>query len=368
MRLIERLQQTQPILCGRGGEHVGVPGVHRGDTGRGECAVAGPGVLVGFHDDGDIAGLQRAAGEGGAAGEQCADIGGQVAADVLAQAIDADGAGALAAAGHHPQPERIVARCAGQPVSLMMRGDVVHDDSRPAELRATQHHLQPLHQGGVAAPVDAEGLLVPCGLGGPQVGVDIAAAEGVDGLFGIADQDQRRLPGERPLDHLPLHRVGVLELVDHHHRPALRHPDPGRRFGVGQRIGEPGQQIVIAQHAAAALTDLQLLQHIPCEAQAFGGEGVRVGIGRAELSRRVAHHLGRQFAGVAVAQPGCVGVIAEPGQVQVVDNLGHQLVEAFHQGDAAVAVTGHSERFQHDVAELVCRRDGGAVEPCQRVT
>ena len=137
-------------------------------------------------------------GERGATGQQRADIGGQVAADVLAQAVDADGAGALAAAGHHPQPERIVAGRAGEPVALMMRGDVVHDDAGPTELRAAQHHLQPVHQGGVTAPVDAEGLLVPGGLRGPQVGVDIAATEGVDGLLGVADQDQRRLPRGRP--------------------------------------------------------------------------------------------------------------------------------------------------------------------------
>ncbi len=214
-------------------EHVGIPGVHARDTGLGERGVAGPGVLVGLDDDRDIAGLQRLAGEGGAAGQQRADIGGQVACRcVHAGRSIADGRGCSCVPRVTP-PATGTARCAvrpGQPVALVMALTLVHDDAGAAQLRAAQHHLQPVHQRGVAAPVDAQGLLVPGGLGGPQVGVDVAAAERVDGLLRVADQDQRRPPGERPLDDLPLHRVGVLELVDHHDRPALRHPHPGRRI------------------------------------------------------------------------------------------------------------------------------------------
>ena len=62
----------------------------------------------------------------------------------------------------------------------------------------------------------------------PEVGDDVAAAEGVDRLLGVADQHQRGLADEGALDHLPLHRVGVLELVDHHDPPAPAHPVAGR--------------------------------------------------------------------------------------------------------------------------------------------
>ena len=55
----------------------------------------------------------------------------------------------------------------------------------------------------------------PALVGGREVGVDVGAAEGVDRLLGVADQDERRLAvAEGALDDLPLDRVGVLELVD----------------------------------------------------------------------------------------------------------------------------------------------------------
>ena len=100
--------------------------------------------------------------------------------------------------------------------------------SRVAEFGAAQHGLQPIHQCTVAAPVLAECLSHARGFGGCQIRDDVPAAERVDGLLGIADQDQRRPAGEGAIDHLPLHRVGVLELVDHHDRPPLMHPHLGR--------------------------------------------------------------------------------------------------------------------------------------------
>ena len=54
-------------------------------------------------------------------------------------------------------------------------------------------------------------------------------------------------------------------------------------------------------------------------------------------------------------------------QVHIVDDLGHQLVEALHQCHGAVAVTGHPEAAQHLLAELVGGGDGRGVEPGQRV-
>jgi len=74
--LVERLQQIEPVLGGLGGEHVGIPGVDRGDTGLAQRGVAGPGVLVGVGDDRDIARLHPPVAEGGAAGQQCRDVGG----------------------------------------------------------------------------------------------------------------------------------------------------------------------------------------------------------------------------------------------------------------------------------------------------
>ena len=367
VRLVERLQQAQPVVCGAGGEHVRVPGVDRRDPGLGQRRITGPGIAVGFDDHRDIARLQPSAVEGGPAVQQRTDIGGQIVADMGAQPVHRDGAGAGAGARDHPQPERVVARGAGQPAALMVGLNLVHDDLGTAELGAAEHHLQPFDQSGIAAPVGAEGLLVARGLRGAQVGVDIAAAEPVDGLFGVTDEHQRGLSGEGPFQDLPLHRVGVLELVDHHHRPALRHLYPCRGIGVVEGIGQPGQQIVITENAVSALPDLQLGQHVPGERQRDGGPGIGIGIGRAQFGGGVADDLFGQLSGVAVGQRGVVAILAEPGQVVIVDDLGHQFVEVLHQGQTAVAVTGHAERFQHDAAELMGGRDGGRVETGKRI-
>ena len=55
-----------------------------------------------------------------------------------------------------------------------------------------------------------------------EVGVDVGAAEGVDRLLGVTDEHERRVAVEGAVEHAPLHRVGVLELVDQHDRPARR--------------------------------------------------------------------------------------------------------------------------------------------------
>ena len=54
-------------------------------------------------------------------------------------------------------------------------------------------------------------------------------------------------------------------------------------------------------------------------------------------------------------------------EVQVVDDLGDQVVEALDQRDTGVGVAGHAKRFQHQLAELVGGGDGRRVEARQRV-
>jgi len=69
VRLVERLQQTQPIFGGFGGEHVGVAGVDRRNARVAERSEAGAGVSMPFHDHGDVAGLQWLTVECRAAGQ-----------------------------------------------------------------------------------------------------------------------------------------------------------------------------------------------------------------------------------------------------------------------------------------------------------
>ena len=96
----------------------------------------------------------------------------------------------------------------------------------------------------------------------PQVGDDVAAAEPVDRLFGIADEDQRRRAAERPPDDVPLYRVGVLELVDHHDGPARPHPLARGGVVALQRGGQPAQQVVEAKDGQPALAAFEFAAHV----------------------------------------------------------------------------------------------------------
>ncbi len=105
-----------------------------------------------------------------------------------------------------------------------------------------------------------------------QVGVQVRAAKAVDRLLGIADQVQRRARparfaslarlarqrSEQTVEDAPLHRIGVLELVDQRclvlraNRPAQR--GPGRTAQASVQIA---QQIRVGLHAAAVFAHLQ---------------------------------------------------------------------------------------------------------------
>ena len=68
---------------------------------------------------------------------------------------------------------------------------------------------------------------------------------------------------------LPLHRVGVLELVDHHDRPPLMHPQLSRRVVGVQRVGQPGEQVVVAKDSATPLADFQFSANVFRKADAY---------------------------------------------------------------------------------------------------
>ena len=170
------------------------------------------------------------------------------------------------------------------------------------------------------------------------------------------------MAGEGAVEDLPLHRVGVLELVDEHHPPALPHPAAGRRRLVGQRVGQLAQQVVVAEDAEPALAPVELGPHRSGERHPPPGDGVpgrrrglqpglRVtGGGRGDGARLGAVELGNRW------------LAGEPAHVHVVDHLGDELVEVLDEPRAGVGVAGDPQPGQHHLAELVGRRDGGAVE------
>ncbi|CAB4364813.1 unannotated protein [freshwater metagenome] len=82
--------------------------------------------------------------------------------------------------------------------------------------------------------------------------MNIGAAEAIDRLLGVAHRDE--VAGERVLEDLPLHWVGVLELVDEHQLVAtvqrLHHGRAVDRIGDG--IAQTGDEIVVPEFLACA--------------------------------------------------------------------------------------------------------------------
>ncbi|MNQ58640.1 hypothetical protein D3C85_728520 [compost metagenome] len=110
--------------------------------------------------------------------------------------------------------------------------------------------------------------VLACGfVAGLEVGGQVRAPEGVDGLLGIADETQVALVFVDPPEHLVLHRIGVLELVDQRHRVLLAQ-------GAGQvvaalaveRLLQFVEQVVEGQQALGRLALRQLLVELADQA------------------------------------------------------------------------------------------------------
>ena len=113
--------------------------------------------------------------------------------------------------------------------------DLLVGDLGFAELLAGGQDVHGVDHSGVGPLIGTERERGGRLLGG-QVGVDVAATEGVDGLLGVAHQDERGAgPGtEERLEDLPLDGVGVLELVDE------RDVELGAHFGRHGGRGDEG--------------------------------------------------------------------------------------------------------------------------------
>ena len=312
-----------------------------------------------------LPGLQGLIAERRATGQQSGDVGGHVLRNVCPQLVDRDhavGPGTEHVSRYHAQPEGFVVRRTLQPVCLVVRRHPADDDVRVAELCVAHHRLQAVDQRCVAAPVGAQRLSLPGGGGGVQIGDDVAAAERIDRLLRIADQNHRGLPAERAVDHLPLHRVGVLELVDHHDGPAPLHARPGRRIVGLQGVREPGEQVVVVQDAELALARLQLRAHgfreVDTDRRLEAGRRVD----RPQFGVCAADDLTSEVERLLAGEHRVVLLLPEMRKVQVVDDLGDHIVETLHQLNTGVGITRHPKRFQDQLTELVCGGDGRGVE------
>ena len=128
------------------------------------------------------------------------------------------------------------------------RTDRTDHDARVAELHTADEAERAGNEVPVAPEVRAEIPFVG-DRRGAQVGIDVGAAEAIDGLFRVADGDHRGAPDECGAEHLPLHGVGVLEFVDQHEPvTALQH---GARLGTERRVDHSitqlGHEVVVPE-------------------------------------------------------------------------------------------------------------------------
>ncbi|CKS36919.1 Uncharacterised protein [Mycobacterium tuberculosis] len=242
------------------------------------------------------------------------------------------------------------------------------DDVGVTQGRIAQHRLQALDQRPVAAPVDAQRVAGIGGAGRLEVGVDVAAAKAVDRLLGIADQDQRRMPAKRALEHPPLHGVGILKLVHQHDPPAFPHPIASWRVGRLEGCRQTDQQIVESLRTQPALAALEFLEHLGGKAQPHRCLAAGLGIRRAQLGARVGDDGKGQGQRLGVGQLRIGLLTTEVRQIAIVHDLSDQVGKALLELHVGGVVTGHTEGFQHRAAELVGGGDGCRVEVGQRVT
>ena len=213
---------------------------------------------------------------------------------------------------------------------------------------------------------------VPAASRGVEVADDVGAAEGVDRLLRVADQDERRVAVEGGAQDVPLHRVGVLELVDEHHPVARPQPLAGGRARprVGERGVQPGEHVVVGEEAPRAACaapprrarprgePVRASRPAPAGSPSAGasarpGRRPRPGPARARCRGRTA---GRR--------PSAAAVLAD---VEVVDDLGDQVVDLLDEPRVGVGVAGDAEAREHLLAELVGGGDRGRVEVGERV-
>ena len=279
------LEHVQHVLGLFAGEHAGLVQADRADAQAREGALHVGGLVIGVDQHGDVARLDSAllalAGRrllldphrAGVGVKQAADLGDAgVAAGALGDRLDGLGRRQMPH-GHGRQRLAVEQQAAAGSAAgghMLIVDALDQEGVRPGH---REQGLDGVEQALSRAEIGVQAIGVVSGIGrGVQIGVDIAAAKAVDGLLGVADQDQTAViaPGVDPLQDLVLQRIGVLELID-------QGPGPGRMQGVGQT------------RAAVGMDDgaMQRLDHVgeaelPAGALALPGQGVH---GRARVAQ-----------------------------------------------------------------------------------
>ncbi len=380
-RPLERLQQRQPLACGCGGEHAAGAVDHRRHAGVVQRVADHRRLAVGPHEHGEMPGGDGGVGVAAIPGpvgrdarariQQRDDVAGEVARDQAARGHVADIATLgqrqrRVVAGRHAEPHRRRHRRARQPRPVVPRGgaDMPVGDSLVPEPDAGEQRVVGVDQALVAAPVDRERGLGAGGARRVEVGVDVGAAEGVDRLLGVGDQNERRAAvGERAPHDLPLRGIGVLELVDEHDVEAVAQPRGGRlRAGAGQRAAQAGDEIVVGHHRHRALAPLQLGAGAERQPHAHRGH---LRAGADDRRGRVLDRRPGDLGGLRAIERRRTAS-AEAPDVEIVDHLGDEVGEILDERDVGFEVAGDPEAAEHLLAEPVGGGDRRGVEAGDR--
>ena len=205
-------QQPGPLLGGIGPEHARRARHHDRHMRRRQRLLHESGLGVGVGQNRDVTRPHRPRAQPGGSRQQVDDACGDVGGD--RGALGLDGREVVGCRRKSPQRHSRVSCDTVQAGCQVMGRHGTHHDVLVTKLHPAHQGIDPLHDGSIAAPVGLERGVVVCLLGGVEVAVDVGTAERVDGLLGIADQNQRPMAVERPLQNRPLGRIGVLELVD----------------------------------------------------------------------------------------------------------------------------------------------------------
>jgi len=149
--------------------------------------------------------------------------------------------------------------------------------------------------------------------------------------------------------HVPLNRIGVLELIHEHDAVARPHPLAGHRavLRVLQGVAQLHQRVVVVDQTEPALAGLHLIAHALCRCPAHprqAGRPLGPQVGRAVA----ADSPPAQRQQLLVAQLGRGGPGPSPlPKVEVVDDLADQVVDGLGEDRRAIRVGENPEPGEH---------------------
>ena len=192
-------------------------------------------------------------------------------------------------------------------------------------LTSAEEAVEHLQQRWITASVGIKGMKQPAFSDGCcAVGADVAAAEAIDGLLGIADQGQRGMPIEERFKQAPLNRVGVLKFID---QTAAQLP----LTPATQTIHDLGAE-AIGIDALQQVPEAELIALLPLAAGLLPQLVDQAGAER--LNRLKAQAFG---AGMQPTGGGLIGVVQHAPYLACAVSLGQQAV-ALGNGAAGIAV------------------------------